>query len=286
VKTNKLILGTVQLGMDYGINNLDGKPSAELALDILKATEKYGIETLDTAEAYGESHQIINKAILSGLKFKIGSKIQKLNRDGKKQVDDILEELGISELDSLSFHSLASLEKVDKTKALEALYQDKRIHKLGVSVYGNEELEKAINIEGIKLIQLPFNLLDNWSVRGSLISKAKDKGIEIHTRSSFLQGLFFLEEEKFKGSIEALLGPIRELKMLAERSKLSIAELALRYSISFPEIDKVVFGVDKLEQLESNIEVFNKGCLEKEVLDNVNKILVLDQDLLNPGLWK
>ena len=58
---DKLILGTVQLGVDYGINNEIGKPSIADALSILEYAYKKKIRFLDTAEAYGDAQKIIGK---------------------------------------------------------------------------------------------------------------------------------------------------------------------------------------------------------------------------------
>ena len=61
MKKNKLILGTVQFGLDYGINNKSGIPSSNIIKQILDYAMSNGIEILDTAEAYGISQQRIGQ---------------------------------------------------------------------------------------------------------------------------------------------------------------------------------------------------------------------------------
>ena len=56
-----LSLGTVQLGMNYGINNATGKPDAETSNAILNLAAENGINVLDTAGAYGDSELVIGK---------------------------------------------------------------------------------------------------------------------------------------------------------------------------------------------------------------------------------
>ena len=58
---NKLMLGTAQLGLNYGINNIYGQPSLDNSLNILEKANNLGIKYLDTAESYGNAHSLINK---------------------------------------------------------------------------------------------------------------------------------------------------------------------------------------------------------------------------------
>jgi len=58
---SKIILGTVQFGLDYGINNNNGKPNNNEIKSILDYAFDNKINFLDTAEAYGNSHEIIGE---------------------------------------------------------------------------------------------------------------------------------------------------------------------------------------------------------------------------------
>ncbi len=55
----KLILGTVQLGLNYGIANDSGKPSIDNSIEIIKKCLKNDINTFDTARAYGDAEDIL-----------------------------------------------------------------------------------------------------------------------------------------------------------------------------------------------------------------------------------
>ena len=57
---SKLILGTVQFGLNYGINNTIGKMSEDKVFELLETAYDLGIRTLDTAEAYGNAHSVIS----------------------------------------------------------------------------------------------------------------------------------------------------------------------------------------------------------------------------------
>ena len=65
------------------------------------------------------------------------------------------------------------------------------IKHIGVSVYTNDQIKLLINEDLITVVQLPFNMLDNVLVKGELLDDMKSKGKIVHTRSAFLQGLFF-----------------------------------------------------------------------------------------------
>ena len=57
---NKLVLGMVQLGLNYGINNRRGKPSKGESFSILDRAFEGGIRIFDTAAAYGNAEEILN----------------------------------------------------------------------------------------------------------------------------------------------------------------------------------------------------------------------------------
>lgn len=77
---SKLVLGTAQFGLDYGINNKRGKLSKKEVFKILTYAKKNEIETLDTAYGYGDSEKIIGEFIKKNkICFKIISKLPKCN---------------------------------------------------------------------------------------------------------------------------------------------------------------------------------------------------------------
>ena len=55
----KLVLGTVQLGMKYGLCNTHGQPTQEESFSILDAALAAGIDTFDTAFAYGTAEDML-----------------------------------------------------------------------------------------------------------------------------------------------------------------------------------------------------------------------------------
>lgn len=284
----KFILGTVQLGLDYGINNKKGKPSREDAFSILKEAQTRGVEFLDTAEAYGDSEEIIGEYHRKyGKHFSILTKFHLKGADDiHSMVNSIVNKLNVNCIDTLFFHSYEDF--VDNPGILIDLVEEVekgRLKKMGVSVYTNEEIEQLLEVEEIKVIQAPFNLLDNKIQREDVFRQAKERGKEIHTRSVFLQGLFFKKPESIIGSLLPLRKEIERINAMAISAKISLESLALNYVLSKPYIDRVLIGVDDVEQLKSNLSTL-KEELPQYILKEMDKIQVKDISLLNPSTWK
>ena len=136
----------------------------------------------------------------------------------------------------------------------------------------------------IEVIQFPFNVLDNWSLRGELIQKAKDRNKIIHTRSVFLQGLFFMDRKSNHNIVKALKSELALIDILAQKYNFTMTELAMNYCLQQHEIDNVLIGVDSLAQLQNNLNLIKN--IDSEIIDAINNIKVTNTDFLNPGLWK
>ncbi len=286
---DKLILGTVQLGIPYGINNTIGKPDLSQVKAILNLAKEKGIQTLDTAKAYGNASELIgNYQKEFNFFFKVISKFHIGNSKLEENCISELKALNIKQFEAYLFHSFydfetASLEIINSLKHLK---KTGLINKIGVSIYGNDQFEKAIDSEYIDIIQLPYNLLDNDYQRGRLIQKAKHNGKELHVRSVFLQGLFFMNLKTIPKNIEKLRPYLEKINNVALSEKLTQQELALFYVLKNPLIDKVLIGVDSFEHLQSNILALEKiKYVQEELIAKINNIKVIETDLLNPVNW-
>ena len=287
---NKLILGTVQMGLSYGFNNKSGKVSLKESLDILKFAYDNGIRTLDSAEVYGNAHQIIGifHKRNSNLKFKI---ITKFPRDIKRNLIkdrllNYLDILSVKSIDVLMFHSFESfLENKDSLSILTEMKLNGLINHIGVSVYTNDQLKLLINEDLITVVQLPFNMLDNVSVKGKLLYDLKTKDKIIHTRSAFLQGLFFKDFNENSIVLNNLSKELHDLNQIVVKSNCLMEELALSYCIKQKNIDNIVIGVDSLEQLKLNLKA-STYPISEDSIDQINKIRVKNLSFLNPTLWK
>ncbi|MEX0967236.1 MAG: aldo/keto reductase [Bacteroidia bacterium] len=284
--TARLILGTVQLGLAYGINNAGGKPSMSEAFSILKVAEDAGITHLDTAAAYGNSEAVIGNYIRQNgeSRFRI---ITKLNgkADWQPSLQQSLTHLGVEKVDVLFFHTYQDyLKNSDHIDNLIKTEKDRSFSRLGVSVYTNEEMEALSGDDRISVIQAPFNLLDNDYHRSAAFEICKSQGKEIHTRSVFLQGLFFMPVSRIPARLQPVKPYVMELTGIANDLGIDVGALALQYALSKDYIDKVLVGVDGVAQLQKNLK-WTQITVPEKAFQQIDKIEVADKDLLNPSKW-
>ena len=286
---NKLILGTVQMGLDYGINNSSGKISLENSCTILSKAFELGIDTLDTAEAYGNAHQIIGNFHLFNpeIKFKVITKVPHdvVALEIEQKIKTYIKDLNVDYLEVLMFHSFDSYEKNRSIIAvLKNLKNHGIINHIGVSVYTNNQIEVLLSDDNVTVVQMPFNMLDNESIRGDLMHKMKAKGKVIHTRSAFLQGLFFKEQFENNSITQKLSNELIAIKNISKEENTSISNLALCYCLNQKNIDQVLIGVDSVNQLIDNMKAVDYK-INNDTLIKINALKVDNTDLLNPSLW-
>ena len=284
---SKIILGTVQFGLNYGINNTRGKTPIQEVYPILDFAYSKGVMTLDTASGYGDSEEIIGDYLASNpdKKFEIITKVNSSKISLEKQLHESLQKLKVDKVEVLMLHSFELYEKYKPQLTLFCENNKvKFFNKLGVSVYTNEEAEVACLDSIIDRIQTPFNLLDNEQKRGATYTKIKSKRKIIDTRSVFLQGLFFKDTNQLSANLKTLKEPLEKLRSLAESNSLKIEELAIGYAFSMNFIDNILIGVDSLDQLKENLIALKK-TLSKQIIDEINEISIQNINLLNPSFW-
>jgi aryl-alcohol dehydrogenase-like predicted oxidoreductase len=281
---SKLILGTVQFGLNYGINNLNGKPEKENVFEILSHAYKNGIRYLDTAELYGNAHELIGEFHKLNPKkiFKVITKFpHEFDGNMEMKINRYLEQLHIVNLHAILFHSFESYIK-HKSQLNKKI---NNVDKIGVSVYTNEQMNKVIEDSNIDIIQLPFNLFDNLNLRGDILIKAKEKNKIIHSRSAFLQGLFFMNKDNPSPIRIKLENELDLIEKVSLESSLPIGAIALNYCLMQKNINGVLIGVDSLEQLKQNIS-FATNKIPNQHLNEIKKIKINNIELLNPATWK
>ncbi|MDA9360594.1 aldo/keto reductase [Flavobacteriaceae bacterium] len=285
---SKIILGTVQFGLDYGINNTLGKIPIEEIHQILDFAYSKGVLTLDTASGYGDSEEIIGTYLAKNpnKRFEIITKINSSETSLEEQLKESLRKLKLNKIEVLMLHSFELYEKFkSQITAFCQKNKGKNFNELGVSVYTNDEIETIISDPNINRIQSPFNLLDNEMKRGEKYAEIKSNGKVVDTRSVFLQGLFFKDTNTLPADLEQLREPLEKLKRIAASESLSMEELAMGYALSMKFIDNVLIGVDSLDQFKKNINVLSNS-ISKELVEEINSISIENTNLLNPSLWK
>jgi len=285
---NRLALGTVQFGLPYGIANQTGQVSSLDAKAMLRLAADRGVDTLDTAIAYGVSEECLGQIGTEG--FKLVTKLPSLPDECtdvgawvEQQMADSLARLGVSAVYGLLLHrSLQLLEPNGfyLNQALQKLKDQGQVTKIGVSIYSPSELELLTPKFSLDLVQAPFNLVDQRLHRSGWMQRLKDSGVEIHTRSAFLQGLLLMAQ----ANIPAKFSPWHALWSRWHRwltcHDISSVEACLAFPLSYPEIDRVVVGADNLKQLEQIINAANR-----QPINDLPNLQSEDETLINPAQW-
>ena len=278
--TNKIGLGTVQWGLDYGIANTTGIPADDELLNIERSARKYKIDLLDTAIGYGDAEKRIGSLFSDS--FKIISKIGQFEaRSVEQQIALSCKNLNCDSLYGCLFHSTDELiQNKYLWDELLAFKSNGTVKKIGFSVYEPNELEILLEMNLIPdLVQLPFNVLDRKFT--PYFELLKGKKVEIHARSIFLQGLLFKSEENLSKEFNTLREDIAKIKRIAQEANKNLLEICLGYVLEQPSIDKLILGVETAKQL-NEIVVANTS-LSKKTIDAINNIEVRQKEMLNPS---
>ncbi len=282
---NKIALGTVQFGLNYGINNSTGIPSEFEVSEIFNMANSAGIEMLDTARAYGDAEYKVGK--YSGNNYKIVTKFPKVTSGVEliKELEISLNSLNSNSVYGYMAHSADTLiETTELWTTLQHLKAEHKVKKIGYSLYSLDQLIKLLDLNFIPdVIQIPYSLFDRKFEK--ILPKLKSLGVEIHVRSIFLQGLYFMNVEKLPINLMPLKLQLQSLRSYCNTFNVEIGSLALNYVIAHPNIDKVVIGVDSLLQLKQNIKSVENWKHNQQLFDCINNIEIEDKKLLNPANW-
>jgi len=281
----KLGLGTVQFGMNYGIANNSGQIGFDEGRKILKYATKIGLKYLDTAQGYGQSERILGEHLKAFKKsdFSVVTKTSGSKNDIESNIEKSVKKLGLTPEVVLA-HKVEDYINPDFNTLLTQIKKKYNISKIGVSIYTKEDIMKVIAFEDLNVIQCPLNVLDSYLLTSGTLDMLKEKNIEIHVRSVFLQGLFYLSEEILKQKFPSAIESLHYLREIAKEVHLTLPELSLLWVLSLNQVDKVFIGVDSLLQLKQHSKILDKR-LDDKIINAVNSLKFSDKNVLNPSLW-
>ena len=285
MKISPMTLGTVQLGMNYGIANDAGKPSEEKSFSILQSALQNGITALDTARAYGDSELVIGRFLKQwkGEMPSIITKIPKLQGDSPKElekfatesVEQSLERLGVNKVAGVMLHGAKDpiIHGQACADAVKALIDHGYTDRVGVSVYVAEDINGMLPYDIFSLTQVPMSIFDQQLIADGSIERLRQQDYAVFVRSVFLQGLFFLDPEKVDDPIlvEHAVPKIRLLQRIAADLGISVAQLAISFMRDSAGVTSLVLGADTPEQVKSNIAYFDAPALDESVMALLRK---------------
>lgn len=307
-KVPKFVLGTAQLGAEYGITNFSGKPNDSVVQQIIENAIINGVNWIDTAAVYGDSELKIGKTLSRGWRNKIEviTKLAPLTECPENASQEIVNAfvdssvfrscrmLNTQVLDSLLLHRAVHMWQY-KGEVWQRLVEHKKngvIQKLGVSIQSPNELVFALENHLVELIQLPFNILDwRWESQIPLIKEArKERNLIVHARSVLLQGLLTSTDLLLwrKANIQDAESVIQWITNTAKALKYkNAAELCISFVNSLSWLDGIVIGIETLDQMNQNIKTLLQEPLPSVDIDYIYETRpILSEDTLNPALWK
>jgi 1-deoxyxylulose-5-phosphate synthase len=294
---SEIALGTVELGLDYGIPADGGhlRPLESEAIRLLNLALDLGINFVDTARAYGNSEEIIGKALHHRRgEYLLATKLCPLQAADvaapglseriRASVETSLRMLQTDRIDLLMLHSASTevIERVDPIlETLHVLQRAGHVRYLGASVYG-EAGSAALQRGGFDCLQIAYNALDRVAETG-LMPDAANRGVGIVARSVLLKGAISPRYRDLPDSLQALKEAVRALEALAQAAGMSLPEIAFRYVLGCGVV--ALCGTARSEELLAAAEYARRGPLPDDLRREVAKIEIAEQRWLSPGNW-
>jgi len=256
----RLGLGSVQWGMPYGIANRHGQPGQDVVAALVHRAIAAGIDVIDTAHEYGEAEARLGQtgAVPAGIRFITKTAVARDAGADRVAVAEAgftasLQRLGRPAVAGLLMHDGDSLLAPDGERLwawMQQQYRAGRAEKIGVSVYQPEALDRILDRYSLDIVQLPFSIYDQRFARQGLFDRLRAKGVEVHIRSSFLQGLLLLPAAELPPHFTALRPHQAKLHAACAALGLSPLAAALHFCLTEPRIDRVILGCETMAQLE------------------------------------
>ena len=250
----RLALGTAQFGLAYGITNTAGQPTPAAVAEVLAAARAAGLTLLDTAAAYGNSEARLGELAEEAAGFQI---ITKIGVGPPAQVAQHLAEslarLRRARLYGVLFHAFEPLRAEPAAwQALQAARAAGQVARIGVSLYHPHEADWLL-AQGWKvdLVQVPYSVLDQRFA--AVLPQLAARGVEVHVRSAFLQGLLLREPTALPPFFQPLAPKLAQLRALAAAAQVPLPAALLLFAAYAPGVARAVIGVDSVANLRENL---------------------------------
>ena len=303
LKISRFGIGTVQFGLDYGINNKTGQVSYSDVLNIFETALENGVNFLDTSRVYGTSEETIGKALreigavddfIPCTKLDISENYHEKSDEAvrgevKNSLHQSLEALRIDTIPVYLLHRPAHRTFRDGLiwDYLKEAATKGMIGRLGVSIAdGPSEAIECFKDPAVEAIQIPYNVFDARWDKAGILAGAAERGIVVFNRSSYLKGLLLMEMDEVPEHVTESLSYKESLNQIAAEAGLDVKELVLRYVFSTSEITSTIIGIDSQAQFKENLRIYEKGPLEDALNQRIKATFWdIPEYVLNPFLW-
>lgn len=280
----KLVIGCANFTQKYGADTI--KINHNEIQKILNFSIKNNINKIDTAHSYLKNNNIFLKKIKK--KLNIITKIKPNNQWTslsfcKKNLEEHFKKFQNNKIETLLFHNpniLFTAAGFKVFKNLEILKKKKYFKKIGLSIYEPEILNYLTLKYNIDVIQCPYNILDKRIIYSGWLNKLKKKGIEVHARSIFLQGLLVNRKVYKKKYFHKWQNQFFEWFEILEKKNISPIDYCISDLLNH-DFDKVIIGINNCDNLKDIINFKNIKKREK-----ILKLKTNDLKLIDPRNWK
>ena len=298
LKISEISLGTVELGMDYGIP-VQGdhlQPSEADAARTLNCALDLGVNLIDTAQAYGESEAIIGRALKSRRsEYILATKISSVSWEGytgtelrervEASITESLRTLKTDLIDLLYIHN-ATPELIQCGEIVEIMQRAQEVgyaRFIGTTTYGEAAPLAVLEDGRFDCIQLAYNLLDRqFEERVLPLAKENDVGVVI--RSVLLKGALTYRYAHLPEELRELRTVVEAVNSLCRAQSSSLSELAYRFVLAHPAVSTALVGTGRVHELQEIVSFAGCDALQPELLHDIREVVV-SPDQLNPGTW-
>ncbi|MHB0961196.1 MAG: aldo/keto reductase [Pirellulaceae bacterium] len=297
-RLSRLMLGTVQFGMPYGVANRTGQPTYDDVLAIVAAAVEGGTNCFDTAAAYGTSEVVLGRALRElGIadRVVVVTKVRPLtaaeradsslaSRAIEQSVEDSRQRLQLDCLPVVLFHREADAKHFDVLARLRAKGW---LRFAGVSCDNRPgPATTFVAAESVAALQLPANVLDRRHQRSGVFGAAALRGVAVFVRSIYLQGLLLMCEDDIPPALCGIVPIRRHLASIANAAGMQLAELAVRFMLAQEGVTCVLVGVETVAQVRENVALVARGPLPDDMLRAIDSLTPeIPETLVTPALW-
>lgn len=298
IPISRLTLGTVQFGLPYGVANRSGQPSLDVAKAIVRTAFEGGITTLDTAAAYGNSEEILGRLLadlglheqlcivtkVPALDIAVAKNPESAERFIRQSIEQSCRRLGLEALPLVLFHQESDAVHLP---VLRELMREGKIAAIGVSCdHDGDATAKLVATESVDAVQIPVNLLDRRHLQSELRGAAAPRNVSLFARSAYLQGLLTMDDGALPPWLAAIRPARKQLAELAEQAGLSLPDMAFRWLLGVHGLTSIVVGVETVEQMANNLELWRQGPLPVDLQAELNGLeWELPFEAISPRCW-
>lgn len=287
---SRIGLGTVQWGLKYGIANSSKMPKNKKINQILDFARTNEIKLIDTAHSYGTAEHRLGLHNLNDFHIITKTKIFKENiitSEHKKilisEFEKSLLKLKKDKIYAILIHDIDAVFRPGGKHFLAALQEIKSeglVEKIGISIYDSKYLNHILDEINLDIVQLPFNIINQNLLVDGTIEYLISRGIEIHARSIFLQGLLLMEISSLHSYFNPWIPTMKSFSNACLEQGFSKLEACINFVLNIREINKLIVGVESLKQIQEIVKFSKNKRVFK--FENLN---CSDDQLINPSNW-